>query len=117
MDTASREAELRKALVAASIDLVRTGLNQGTAGNISARLGTGMLITPSGIPPEKTTPRMIAAMNLDGDGLGSLRRCWRSQPGCNQAPRGSSMHFVEDPEVTCRGCWGVPHSAAREYSQ
>jgi L-fuculose-phosphate aldolase len=54
----------RQALVDASADLVRLGLNQGTAGNISLRYGDGMLITPSGIPPEVTRPEMIARMTL-----------------------------------------------------
>ena len=70
---AKPDAALRKALVEASLELVRRGLNEGTAGNISARQivergGDGMLITPSGIPPEATTPRMIAAMPLDSEG-------------------------------------------------
>ena len=59
---------LRQALADASRDLVRLGLNQGTAGNISARDGDAMLITPSGIPPERTTPEMMAAMPLGRDG-------------------------------------------------
>ena len=57
---------LRQALVDASRDLVRRGLNQGTAGNISARVGRAMLITPSGIPPEQTTPEMMVEMPLAG---------------------------------------------------
>ena len=62
------ESDLRSALVAASLDLVRLGLNQGTAGNISARLGSSMLITPSGILPSRTDAVMIARMPLAGDG-------------------------------------------------
>lgn len=62
------DRDLRQALVEASLELVRTGLNQGTAGNISVRAAPGMLITPSGIPPAKTAAAMIAAMALDGDG-------------------------------------------------
>ena len=58
---------LHRALADASRELVRLGLNQGTAGNISARHGDEMLITPSGIPPERTTPEMIAAVTLTGD--------------------------------------------------
>lgn len=60
--------DLRQALVEAGLDLVRTGLNQGTAGNISVRGGRGMLITPSGILPSETRPDMIADMPLAGDG-------------------------------------------------
>ena len=58
---------LRRALADASRELVRLGLNQGTAGNISLRHGAEMLITPSGIPPEQTMPEMIAVMALGCD--------------------------------------------------
>ncbi len=58
---------LRIALVDASADLVRRGLNQGTAGNISARCEGGMLITPSGIEPDAMRPDMMARMALDAE--------------------------------------------------
>lgn len=64
----SNERDLRQALVDASVELVRSGLNHGTAGNVSARFGAGLLITPSGLPPEQTTAAMIAAIPLAGDG-------------------------------------------------
>lgn len=57
----------RRALADASRELVRLGLNQGTAGNISIRRGGTMLITPSGILPEHTAPEMMAEMALAGD--------------------------------------------------
>lgn len=68
METCASDIDLRRALVAASLDLVRLGLNQGTAGNISARRGDTMLITPSGILPAATEPAMVATMPLAGDG-------------------------------------------------
>jgi L-fuculose-phosphate aldolase len=43
------------------------GINQGTSGNISARYGDTLLITPSGIPYDELEPRDIAAMPIDGD--------------------------------------------------
>ena len=60
----------RQALVVASRDLVRFGLNQGTAGNVSLRAGQRMLITPSGLKPEETDAGTIATMPMDGDGDG-----------------------------------------------
>jgi L-fuculose-phosphate aldolase len=42
------------------------GLNQGTSGNISARFGDRLLITPSAIPYDAMTPEMIAAMSIEG---------------------------------------------------
>ena len=68
MDTPADEPALRSALVAANLRLVREGLNQGTSGNVSARYGGTMLITPSGIPAEDVEAAMIAAMPLAGDG-------------------------------------------------
>ena len=43
-----------------------SGLNQGTSGNISARYGDRMLITPSAIPYE-TRPRSLASLPLEGE--------------------------------------------------
>jgi L-fuculose-phosphate aldolase len=66
-----REEVIRKALVDASAELVRSGLNQGTAGNVSVRVGTAMLITPSGIKPDAMRPAMMARMDLaTGDWAG-----------------------------------------------
>ena len=45
-----------------------SGLNQGTSGNVSARDGDTLLITPSAVPYDQMTPDMIAAMPLEGGG-------------------------------------------------
>ncbi len=59
-----------KALRTAIVDKARwmnlAGLNQGTSGNISARLGERMLITPTAVPYETMTPNMIASLSLTG---------------------------------------------------
>jgi L-fuculose-phosphate aldolase len=62
---------LREAIVVAAREMNALGLNQGTAGNISAREGSDMLITPSGVPYAVMTPEMIARVPLDGDGPAS----------------------------------------------
>jgi L-fuculose-phosphate aldolase len=59
-----QELALRKAIIAKCRWMNATGLNQGTSGNISARHGETMLITPSAIPYEAMEPEMIAAMPL-----------------------------------------------------
>ena len=43
------------------------GLNQGTSGNISARHGNRMLLTPTAVPYETMKPAMIAAFSIDGE--------------------------------------------------
>jgi len=42
----------------------RSGLNQGTSGNISARFKDSMIITPSGIPYEQLSPGDLCRMSL-----------------------------------------------------
>ncbi|MFS4579801.1 class II aldolase/adducin family protein [Phaeobacter sp. C3_T13_0] len=57
---------LRQSIIDACREMNRTGINQGTSGNISLRVGKGeMLITPSGVPYEAITPDMIVRMALD----------------------------------------------------
>ena len=43
-----------------------SGLNQGTSGNISVRMGDDMLITPSGVPYDQLTPDMLCKVPLSG---------------------------------------------------
>jgi L-fuculose-phosphate aldolase len=61
------EAVIRAEMVHESRRLADLGLNPGTSGNISHRLGAKMLITPSAVPPHAMTPEMICAMPLEGD--------------------------------------------------
>ena len=75
-----KERDHRRALVEASIDLVRAGLNAGTAGNISVRYDGGMLITPSGTPPARVSPAMIAAVPLDGESGNEIKWVGPSEP-------------------------------------
>lgn len=65
MDT--NELELRRAIVEACLWMNSSGLNQGTSGNISARLGDTMLISPSGVPYEQMEPEDVVAMPLNGE--------------------------------------------------
>ncbi len=61
------EKELRQALVEKCLELERLNINQGMAGNLSARSGDAMLITPTGVPYDKMTPAMIALMPIETD--------------------------------------------------
>ncbi len=62
------EVKLRTEIIELCRGMNASGLNQGTSGNISARHGDLMLITPSATPYDKLTPDMIAAMPLSGQG-------------------------------------------------
>jgi L-fuculose-phosphate aldolase len=69
------ESALRTEIVARSRELDAAGLNRGSSGNISARHGDMLLITPSGVPARELEPDMLARMPLAGDGAweGSLK--------------------------------------------
>ncbi len=62
------ERALRQEIIDRCLEMNANGINQGTSGNISARFGDRMLISPSAIPYADLTPEMIASMPLDGDG-------------------------------------------------
>ncbi len=61
------DAALRTDLIARARELDASGLNRGSSGNLSARDGEAMLITPSGIPAAALEPQMLARMPLDRD--------------------------------------------------
>ena len=58
--------EKRVRLIAACRRMNAVGLNQGTSGNASIRVEQGLLITPSGLDYDKTTPKDIVTVDLDG---------------------------------------------------
>ena len=56
----------REQLLKTSQKLVDTGLNKGTSGNASIRVGDGFLVTPSGMAVEEMSPDNMVYMQLDG---------------------------------------------------
>jgi L-fuculose-phosphate aldolase len=61
------DAGKREAIVEAARELERTGLNQGSAGNISLRDGAAMLITPSGVAARDLRSEAVARVALDDE--------------------------------------------------
>ena len=64
------EQELRSELVRIANKLDAQGLNRGSSGNLSARFGEGMLITPSGMGAEGLTEDDIVFVHRDGTARG-----------------------------------------------
>ena len=62
----TEETSLRQAIIDGCLRMNAEGFNQGTSGNISARFGDKMLITPSGVAYEDLSPDKIASMIIDG---------------------------------------------------
>lgn len=67
------EAALRRELVERCLEMNANGINQGTSGNISARCGDGLLVTPSAVPYERLEPGMIVRMDFDGSWQGDFK--------------------------------------------
>lgn len=70
---------LRAEMVATCRRMNETGLNQGTAGNLSVRCDDGILITPSSLPYETMQPADLSVIRPDGSFEGPRRASseWR----------------------------------------
>lgn len=75
------ERSLRRALLGAARRMDELHLNTGAAGNASVRCRDGLLITPSGLPPERMGVADLVFMQADG--------AWR----CRRAERRPSSEW------------------------
>lgn len=85
------------------------GLNRGAAGNVSARVGTAFLITPSGLEPDRCDASAMVTVSLDGHWGGSLKPSseWRIHRDiyCARADAGAVVH-THSPFATALACVG-----------
>lgn len=68
--TETENYALREKMVDICRRMNSTGINQGTAGNLSVRTSEGFLITPSSLPYDSMTPDDLVEMDFDGTYLG-----------------------------------------------
>ena len=64
--SAMTDTDLRQAVVNAVQRLDALGMNRGSTGNVSARQGQGMLITPTGMGADGLAPDDLVWVGLDG---------------------------------------------------
>ncbi len=107
------EAELRALLAETARETVRLGLNSGAAGNVSARFGTGLLITPSGLPSGTLRPEQMVVMDMDGHHEGDLRPSseWRIHRDLYAArPEVNAVVHAHAPHAVSLACLrrGIP---------
>jgi L-fuculose-phosphate aldolase len=101
---------LRREIVAACLAMNARGINQGTSGNISARVEEGLLITPSGIPYDEMKPGDIVPMRLDGSHEGKLSPSseWRFHTSIMRArPEVGAVVHTHSMFATTLGCCGL----------
>jgi L-fuculose-phosphate aldolase len=67
------EWQLREEIVNRCRELNDRGINQGTSGNISARCGEGVLVSPSSFPYESMQPEHVVPMHFDDSYEGKLK--------------------------------------------
>lgn len=69
----SSNREIRQEMIDICRRMASSGINQGTAGNLSQRVEDGFLITPSSLPYDIMVPEDIVAMDFDGTFEGKRR--------------------------------------------
>ncbi|MDI6029058.1 class II aldolase/adducin family protein [Corticibacterium sp. UT-5YL-CI-8] len=77
--TQANEAQLRDGIVDTCRKMNASGINQGTAGNVSVRFGDRILITPTSVPYDVMTSADIIELEFDGtyDGRHRPSSEWR----------------------------------------
>lgn len=66
-----RDVSVRREIIDAARRMNATGINQGTSGNVSARVRKGdFLITPSALAYDTMRPQDVVRVRLDGTALG-----------------------------------------------
>ncbi|WP_236187208.1 3-oxo-tetronate 4-phosphate decarboxylase [Pseudomonas protegens] len=107
----SRENALREEICDVGRSLYQRGYTVGSAGNISARLDDGWLITPTDICLGRLDPAAIAKVNLAGEWvsgdkpsktLALHRQVYDRNPGVGGVVHTHSTHLVA---LTLSGVW------------
>jgi L-fuculose-phosphate aldolase len=101
---------LRMAQVMKAMD--ERGLNRGTSGNVSARCGEAMLVTPSGVPAGVLTAEQMVLVQADGSTApGALKPSseWRMHHGLlDRRPDINAVVHCHSRHATILACAGRP---------
>ncbi len=104
------EAALRRAMVEVARELDARGLNRGTAGNVGARCGDGLLVTPSGVPARELSQASMVLLSAQGEVVGAGRPSseWRFHRDILRArPELHAVVHVHSPFATALACLGL----------
>ena len=109
------EADLRQQVVDTARALNASGINQGTSGNVSARIAGGLLITPTSLPYEQMQPGDLVALDLQGQPLHDRQRRpsseWRLHADIlRQRPEAQAVVHCHSTSATALACHrrGIP---------
>ena len=111
----NQEADLRAAIVRVAQAADRAGFCPSKSGNVSARFGDGLLLTPSGLPYAVMEPADIVELSLDGEPrqAGARRPSseWPFHTTIYQArPDAQAIVHTHSPKATALSCarQGIP---------
>ncbi len=99
--------ELRNQVLATALAMNVSGINRGTAGNVSARSGSGFLITPTGMTYDEMSFADIVAMNMDGSFSGGRKPSseWRFHRDIYaHRPEAGAVVHAHSPFATALAC-------------
>ena len=108
------EQALREQVIAAAIDLNRSGLSVGNSGNVSARSKRGALVTPSGVAYKNLKVAYIVELSLEGTVLsGTLEPSSEWQLHCDiyrERPEVGAVVHTHSLHATALACTnrGIP---------
>ncbi len=99
--------KLATGIVTGMRQLEKLGINQGTSGNLSIRIQSGFLITPSGMPVAEMTVADIVPMDRDGVRHGRCKPSseWRMHRDIYaQIPAAQAVVHVHPVHATALAC-------------
>ena len=106
------EAALREQIVQVMRAMDQRGLNRGTSGNVSARFGPGLLVTPSGVVPDELTPQSVVFVGAEGETAADAARPsseWRMHAGLYaRRPDVNAVVHCHSRHATILACAGKP---------
>ena len=105
------EQALRHQVVDTARALNASGINQGTSGNVSARIEAGLLITPTSLAYEQMGPDDLVAIDLQGDPLAPEQRRpsseWRLHADILRSrPEAMAVLHCHSTSATALACHG-----------
>jgi len=106
------ESALRERMAQVMKAMDDKGLNRGTSGNVSARCGEAMLVTPSGVPASRLTAEQMVLIQPDGSiAAGSLKPSseWRMHQGLlDRRPDVGAVVHCHSRHATILACANKP---------
>ncbi len=111
MGMTNQEAALRERMAQVMQAMDARGLNRGTSGNVSARCGEDMLVTPTGVPAARLTAEHMVLVRPDGSSPeGALKPSseWRMHKGIlDRRPDVGAVVHCHSRHATILACAGL----------